>query len=96
MWETQVQSLDQEDSLEKEMATHSSTHAQKIPWMEKPGGLQSMGSQSWTRLSNFTKCSQHTCTVIVWHVNVIAEGINLKEIRTLNDTVKSKLVIKNG
>ena len=45
MWETRVQSLGQEDPLEKEMATHSSTHAWKIPWMEKPGGLQSMGSQ---------------------------------------------------
>ena len=45
MWETQVQSLGQEDPLEKEMATHSSTHAWKIPGMEKPGGLQSMGSQ---------------------------------------------------
>ena len=41
MWETWVQSLGQEDSLEKEMATHSC----KIPWMEKPGGLQSMGPQ---------------------------------------------------
>ena len=45
MWETRVQSLGREDPLEKEMATHSSTHAWKIPWMEKPGGLQSMGSQ---------------------------------------------------
>ena len=44
MWETQVQSLGWEDPLEKEMATHSSTLAQKIPWMEEPGGLQSMGS----------------------------------------------------
>ena len=35
----------QEDPLEKEMATHSSTLAWKIPWMEEPGGLQSMGSQ---------------------------------------------------
>ena len=43
--ETQVQSLDQEDPLEKEMATHSSILAWKIPWTEKPGGLQSMGSQ---------------------------------------------------
>ena len=41
-------------SPEKEMANHSSTHAWKIPWMEKPGGLQSIGSQSQTRLSNFT------------------------------------------
>ena len=53
MWETQVQSLGWEDPLEKEMATHCSTHAWKIPRMEKPGGLQSMGLQSWTRLSNF-------------------------------------------
>ena len=53
--ETQVQSLSQEDPLEKEMATHSSTLAWKIPWTEEPGRLQSMGSQkSWTRLSDFT------------------------------------------
>ena len=43
--ETQVQSLAQEDPLEKEMATHSSTLAWKIPWTEEPGGLQPMGSQ---------------------------------------------------
>ena len=43
--ETQVQSLGQEDPLEKEMAAHSSTLAWKIPWTEEPGGLQSMGSQ---------------------------------------------------
>ena len=43
--ETRVRSLDQEDPLEKEMATHSSTLAWRIPWMEEPGGLQSMGSQ---------------------------------------------------
>ena len=45
MRETQVQSLSQEDPLEKEMATHSSTLAWKIPWMEEPGRPQSMGSQ---------------------------------------------------
>ena len=39
----QVQSLGLEDPLEKEMATHSSIPAWKIPWTEKPGGLQSMG-----------------------------------------------------
>ena len=43
--ETWVQSLGQEDPLEKEMATHSSTLAWKIPWLEEPGGLQSTGSQ---------------------------------------------------
>ena len=45
VWETWVQSLGWEDSLEKEMATHSSILAWRIPWAEKPGGLQSMGSQ---------------------------------------------------
>ena len=45
MRETGVQSLGREDPLEKDMATHSSIHAWKIPWMEKPGGLQSMGLQ---------------------------------------------------
>ena len=43
MWETRVQSLGQEDLLEKEMAPHSSILAWKIPWMEEPGRLQSMG-----------------------------------------------------
>ena len=42
MWETQVRSLGQKDPLQKEMATHSSTLAWKIPWMEEPGRLQSM------------------------------------------------------
>ena len=45
MRETQVQSLSREDLLEKEMATHSSILAWKIPWMEEPGRLESMGSQ---------------------------------------------------
>ena len=45
MQETWVRSLGQEDPLEKEMATHSSILAWKIPWTEKPGRQQSMGSQ---------------------------------------------------
>ena len=45
MWETGVRSLGGEDPLEKEMATHSSILAWRIPWTEEPGGLQSMGSQ---------------------------------------------------
>ena len=45
MWETWVRSLGREDPLEKEMATHSSTLAWKIPWIEEPGRLQSMGLQ---------------------------------------------------
>ena len=45
MQETQIQSLGREDLLEKEMSTHSSILAWKIPWTEEPGGLQSMGLQ---------------------------------------------------
>ena len=53
MQENWVQSLGQENPLEEEMATHSSILAWRIPWTEKPGGLQSMGSQkSRTRLSD--------------------------------------------
>ena len=44
MWETWVQSLGWEDSLEKQMATHSSTLAWRIPWIEEPGRLKSMRS----------------------------------------------------
>ena len=43
MWETWVQFLGWEDSLEEDMATHSSILAWRIPWTEKPGGLQSWG-----------------------------------------------------
>ena len=45
MWETRVQSLGCEDTLEKEKATHSSSLAWKTLWMEEPGRLQSMGLQ---------------------------------------------------
>ena len=61
MRETWVQSLGWEDPLEKEMATHSSILAWKIPWTEEPGRLQSMGSQRVghnraTSLSLFSLC----------------------------------------
>ena len=45
MWETRVQSLGWEDTLEKRMANHSIILAWRIPWKEEPGGLQSIGSQ---------------------------------------------------
>ena len=61
MWETRVQSLGWEDPLEKEMATHSSTLAWKISWTEKPGRLQSMGSQrvghDWVTSLSLLSCS---------------------------------------
>ena len=50
MQETWDQSLGQEDPLEEEMATHASILAWRILWTEEPGGLQNMGSQSWTQL----------------------------------------------
>ena len=52
MQEMQVRSLNQEDPLEKEMATHSSLLAWEIPWTGEPGRLQSMGSQSQPQLSD--------------------------------------------
>ena len=58
MQETQVRSLGWEDTLDKEMATHSSSLAWKFPWMEEPGRLQSMGSQrvghNWVTSFSFT------------------------------------------
>ena len=54
MWETQVRSLGQEDSLEKGMATHSSILAWRIPWTEEPGGLHTVHrvTKSQTHLSD--------------------------------------------
>ena len=50
--ETRAPSLGQEDALEKEMATPSSILDWRIPWTEEPGGLESMGSQSQTQLTD--------------------------------------------
>ena len=50
--ETWVKSLSWEDPLEKEMASYSNIPVWKIPWTEEPGGLQSMGSKDWARLSD--------------------------------------------
>ena len=55
MWKTRVQFLGWEDSLEKEMATHSSTLAWKIPWTEEPGGLP-----SWSRQESDTTERVHS------------------------------------
>ena len=61
--ETWVRSLGQEDPLEKEMATHSSILAWRVPWMEEPGGLQSTGLQSPTRLKRLcTACTAYSRT----------------------------------
>ena len=49
------QSLGQEDPMEAGVAAHSRVLAGRIPWTEEPGGLQSTGSQSWTRLKQLTR-----------------------------------------
>ena len=61
--ETQVQSLGQEDPLEKGMATHSSILAWRIPWTEEAGGLQSMGSQK-----SQTQLSIYVCVTFPEHI----------------------------
>ena len=72
MWETWVQSLGREDLLEKEMATHSSILAWKIPWAEGPGRLQSMESQNQKWLSYFTSVKNAIG-------NLIGIALNLSE-----------------
>ena len=59
MWETWVRSLGQEDPLEREMATHSSILAWRIPWTEEPGGLQFMQSQELDTTSQLNH--HHAC-----------------------------------
>ena len=71
MWETQVWSLGPEDPLEKEMATHCSILACRIPWTEEPGGLQSTGSQRVTHdwatnmfTSHWWRWVQRACSLL--------------------------------
>ena len=59
MQEMWVQSLGQEDTVEKEMATYSNILTWEIPWTEEPGGLQPIESQmSWTRFSDWNNKKQ--------------------------------------
>ena len=60
MQETEVQALGQEDPLKKGIATHSIILACSIPWTEEPGGLQSMGSQSWIWQISFNAYSNRS------------------------------------
>ena len=69
MQETWVWSLGQEDSLEKEMATHSSILAWDIPWREESGGLWSMGSQKVRH--NFA--TEHTRAVLIFNFSVVSQ-----------------------
>ena len=63
MWEARVRSLDRDDPLEDGMATHSSILAWRIPGMEEPGGLQSMGSHRicFTERLHFLSFSEALC-----------------------------------
>ena len=72
MWETWVRSLGQEDPLDKEMATHSSILAWRIPWTEESGGLQSIGSQrvghersNWTCIHTYQCLYKWSCCCLV-------------------------------
>ena len=89
MWETWVRSLDQQDPLEKGMATYSSVLAWRIPWTEEPGGLQSMGSQrvghDWATNTHTQLINTHTHTS-VW-VFQISSLIKQKECNTTFGTV---------
>ena len=77
MWETRVQSLGWKDPLEKEMAAHASTLAWKSPWLEKPGRLQSMGSQrvghDWATSLHFTLKIRASGTIKMCGINVVAK-----------------------
>ena len=69
---TWVWSLDQEDPLEKEIATHSSILAWEIPWTEEPGGLQSMGSQRVEHDSAPTMKGTSQCKILfLWKYNEV-------------------------
>ena len=56
--------MGREDPLGQGMATHTSIHASRIPWTEDPGGLQSSGSQSWTRLKRLSTHSRLLSTLL--------------------------------
>ena len=81
MQETWVWLLDQEDPLEKEMATHSSILAWRRPWTEEPGRLQPMGHNSWKPLSDFHTvdlqcCVSFRCTAKwIYHYPLISSVI---------------------
>ena len=89
MQESRVWFLDQEDPLEKEMATYSSILAGKIPWTEKPGGLQSMGLQrvghDWA-----TKHTQYNPWLLVYAEYPNNSGTYLLR----NDMVQEKRLYK--
>ena len=77
VWETRIQPLNQEDALERGMATHSSILAWRIPWTEEPGGLQSVESQR-VRHDRATNTHTHTHTRLTLSVVCKQEHNNKK------------------
>ena len=69
MQKTRVQSLGWENPLEKEMATHSSVDAWKIPWTEEPSGLQSMGSQRVNMTEQLTHMGHPMLIFCIQNIN---------------------------
>ena len=87
MQETRVQSLGWEDPLEKEMATHTSILAWRIPWTEEPGGLPSIGSQRVRQKTNtlyFSGLSQ-TAMIFMGKTNRAWQAWGRKESDRLSD-----------
>ena len=82
MRETWVLSLDREDPLEKEMVTHSSILAWRIPWTEEPGGLQSTGSQRVrdNRANSLTKQSKEVFPNNIGFLSLSRSGIQAPSI----------------
>ena len=96
MQEMQVQSLGWEDPLEKEMTTHSSILALRIPWTEEPGRLLSIGSQkSWTQLSMHTHTHTHTHTDIDMSSKNLCHFTNLHGISKYVTVYKVLLVLRS-
>ena len=83
MWDTEVQSLGQENPLEKKMATHCNILAWRIPWTEKPSGLQSVGSQR----------VKHNCNS---HFHVLADIVDLLNCNTRQLPPSSEAARRSG
>ena len=108
MPDTWVRSLGWEDSLEKEMATHSSTLAWKIPWTEEPGRLQSVGSQrmgqDWVTslskylISNFMLVAYWNCIYLANTVllSIMSNGLNVLSGKFKKSLINSKLYLVLG
>ena len=86
MWETRVRFLDWEDPLEKEMATHSSTLAWRIPWMEEHGRLQSTGSQ---KVGHDWATSLSLSSIPAWKIPWTEEPSRLESMGSQSQTQQS-------